>query len=567
MSANPETTAPNRRRTSAQGKEHSGRPQGPPPVTGHESDNTSSPEGAKESGNRQSEIETGAELLARILNERRENWQGRGKYQEPAAPEPLSDVELPEDWVWTGFEQLADGTKNAIKAGPFGSSLKKSVYTSSGFKIYGQEQVIKGDPYFGDYFISRELFDRLQSCAVKPGDILISLVGTTGKVLILPDDCVPGVINPRLLKLSLNRSGVNPKFIKILLESPMTRAFFKLAAHGGTMEILNVGILKTLPIPLPSLSEQQWIVAETEKQFTRLEAGVAALRRVQANLKRYRSAVLKAACEGRLVPTEAELANCGNRDAKFETGESLLARILSERRNWFDRKQATAKSKKNYTEPAQPESRSLPSLPAGWTWGTWNQLSNWVTYGFTRPMPHIAEGIPIITAKGVNRGRIDFDGADRTTKEAYMKLSEKDRPQSGDILITKDGTIGRAAVVGTDRDFCINQSVAVIWLRSCPMERKFLLTVIESDLTQKPIWAKARGVAIQHLSITDFAEMALPIPPLAEQTRIVAEVERRLSVVEELEAVVSANLQRATRLRQSILQKAFTGRLKIGQDT
>ena len=176
-------------------------------------------------------------------------------------------------------------------------------------------------------------------------------------------------------------------------------------------------------------------------------------------------------------------------------------------------------------------------------------------------MPHVDAGMPIVTAKGVTKGRIDFEGAHFTTIDAYVKLSEKDRPLPGDILITKDGTIGRAAVVDTDREFCFNQSVAVIWLRSCPMQRKFMLTVIESELTQKPILAKARGVAIQHLSITDFAKMAIPIPPLAEQTRIVAEVERRLSVVEELEAVVSANLQRATRLRQSILQKAFTGNL------
>jgi len=215
-----------------------------------------------------SKLETGTELLARILTERRQNWQGRGKYKEPTAPEPMADVELPEGWVWTGFEQLADGTKNAIKAGPFGSSLKKSFYTLSGFKIYGQEQVIKGDAYFGDYFISRELFEQLQSCEVKPGDILISLVGTTGKVLILPDDCAPGIINPRLLKLSLNRSGVNAKFIKILLESATTRAFFKLAAHGGTMEILNLGILKTLPIALPPPAEQTRIVAEMERRLS-----------------------------------------------------------------------------------------------------------------------------------------------------------------------------------------------------------------------------------------------------------------------------------------------------------
>ena len=86
--------------------------------------------------------------------------------------------------------------------------------------------------------------------------------------------------------------------------------------------------LEQQPIPLPPLPEQRRIVAEIEKQFTRLEAGVAALRRVQANLKRYRAAVLKAACEGRIVPTEAELAKAGNRKAKFETGADLLARIL-----------------------------------------------------------------------------------------------------------------------------------------------------------------------------------------------------------------------------------------------
>jgi type I restriction enzyme S subunit len=106
-----------------------------------------------------------------------------------------------------------------MTAGPFGSSLKKSVYTPRGFKIYGQEQVIKGDAYYGDYFISRDLYEKLRSCEVHAGDILVSLVGTAGKVLVLPADCAPGIINPRLLKMSLSRSGIHPKFIKILILS------------------------------------------------------------------------------------------------------------------------------------------------------------------------------------------------------------------------------------------------------------------------------------------------------------------------------------------------------------
>ncbi len=247
---------------------------------------------------RNAPFETGEELLKRILEERRKNWSGRGKYKEPSAPEPLADLELPKGWVWTGIEQLSTGSKNAIKAGPFGSSLKKSFYVPSGFKIYGQEQVIKGDPYFGDYFISRDLFEKLQSCEVKSGDILISLVGTTGKVLILPDDCAPGIINPRLLKLSLNPSGVKAKFIKILLESSTTRAFFKLAAHGGTMEILNLGILKTLPVALPPLAEQKRIVEEVERRLSVIEELETV---VAANLQcatRLRQSILKKAFVG-----------------------------------------------------------------------------------------------------------------------------------------------------------------------------------------------------------------------------------------------------------------------------
>src|SRR5204862_639826 len=97
--------------------------------------------------------------------------------------------------------------------------------------------------------------------------------------------------------------------------------------------------IRQLKFPCPPLPEQRRIVAEIEKQFTRLEAGVAALRRVQANLKRYRAAVLKAACEGKLVPTEAELSrsrsSTKNSQPAYESGERLLKRILAERRkNW-----------------------------------------------------------------------------------------------------------------------------------------------------------------------------------------------------------------------------------------
>ena len=132
-------------------------------------------------------------------------------------------------------------------------------------------------------------------------------------------------------------------------------------------------------IPVPPLPEQHRIVAAIETQFTRLDAAVAALQRVQANLKRYRASVLQAACEGRLVPTEAELARAEGRS--YEPADQLLQRILQERRaKWEAEQLADMKAKgkvpkddrwkSKYREPVKPDTSELPELPEGWVWAS-----------------------------------------------------------------------------------------------------------------------------------------------------------------------------------------------------
>ena len=125
-------------------------------------------------------------------------------------------------------------------------------------------------------------------------------------------------------------------------------------------------------LPLPPFPEQRRIVAEIEKQFTRLDAAVAALRRTRANLKRYRASVLHAACSGELVPTEAELARAEGRE--YEPADVLLERILAERRARWE---AQEKRRGKYQEPAAPDTSDLPTLPEGWVWVTLGQISAW----------------------------------------------------------------------------------------------------------------------------------------------------------------------------------------------
>ena len=332
--------------------------------------------------------------------------------------------------------------------------------------------------------------------------------------------------------------------------------------------------LEQQPIPLPPLPEQRRIVTEIEKQFTRLEAGVAALRRVQANLKRYRAAVLKAACEGCLVPIEAELARVGRvpprgvrPNAKnaasgdsaynatpYETGEQLLQRVLAERRkNW------TGRGK--YKEPAAPDTAKLGPLPEGWTWVTVEQLSTRVVDGTHHTPDYVPDGVAFISVKDIRGGMIHFDDCKFISPEAHAELSKRCDMERGDVLITKSGTIGRMAVVNTDREFSLFVSVALIKPVCGIFDSRFLKLSLEGYIGSINISQDVKGALLKNLHLEDLRVVPLRLPPLTDQTRTVAEVERRLSVVEELEAVVSADLQRATRLRQSILQKAFTGEL------
>jgi type I restriction enzyme S subunit len=123
-------------------------------------------------------------------------------------------------------------------------------------------------------------------------------------------------------------------------------------------------------ISLPPLPEQHRIVAEIEKHFTRLDAAVASLQRAKANLKRYRASVLKAACQGKLVPTEAELARAEGRE--YEPASVLLERILKDRRARWE---AQERRRGKYKEPATLDISTLPGVPEGWVWAMVEQLA------------------------------------------------------------------------------------------------------------------------------------------------------------------------------------------------
>ena len=215
--------------------------------------------------------------------------------------ENVKEGELPKGWKNVSIIELAEKNKHSLKAGPFGSSLKKEFYVEKGYKIYGQEQVISGDAFYGDYFVNEEKYQELSSCKIKPFDILISLVGTVGKVLLLPENCQAGIINPRLIKISLDMDIYTPKFFKYYFQSSFVKSFYGAETRGTTMDVLNLGIIKTIPFPLCTIKEQNKIVLEIETRLSVADKMGESITQSLQQAEALRQSILKKAFEGKLI--------------------------------------------------------------------------------------------------------------------------------------------------------------------------------------------------------------------------------------------------------------------------
>ncbi len=370
------------------------------------------------------------------------------------------------------------------------------------------------------------------------------------------------------------------RFLAAIWDSPTVREKLEQTARttAGIFKV-NQQDLNRVALPLPPLAEQRRIGDEIEKQFTRLDAAVAGLKRIQASLKRYRASVLKAACEGRLVPTEAELARREGRG--YETGEQLLKRILVERRARWEADQAermkvagkAAKDpgwKSRYEEPAVGETSDLGALPAGWVWAAlsapiWDIEAGRSFRCLERPPLPGETGVVKVSA--VTWGSYDEEETKTCTDLDRVDNSLLVRP--GDFLFSRANTIDLVGncVIARQVTRRAMLSDKILRFRLALLAPEWLLLTLRSGQGRAEIRRLATGnqESMRNIGQDRIRQIRLPLPPIAEQARISAEVDRRLSVVEELESTIHTNLARCARLRQSILKRAFEGKL-VPQD-
>jgi restriction endonuclease S subunit len=461
----------------------------------------------------------------------------------------ISRDRLPHGWQLLPLKHFMAGDKTAIRRGPFGSAIKKSFFVAEGYKVYEQKNAIYDDATLGNYFIDAEKFDELRDFEAKPGDFIISCSGTIGRISRLPPNAQPGVINQALLKLTIDEGRVLPKYFLYLFRSRRLQQLVLKDTRGSAMKNLaSVEDLKEIRLPLPPIKQQEAIVAEIEKQFSRLDEAVTNLKRVKANLKRYKAAVLKAAVEGKLVPTEAELAREENRS--FETGAQLLGGILNERRRRW-------KGKERYKEPAAADTANLPALPDGWMWVTLPQLGE-LNRGKSKHRPRddtrLYDGpYPFIQTGDIRKSA----GTIREHSQTYSELGLQQSRlwPRGTLCITIAANIAETGILTYPA--CFPDSVVGFIFAGDQVTTRYIEFFLRTAKERLERFAPA--TAQKNINLNVLKNVAIPLPPFTEQHRLVAEVERCLSVMEELETVVNANLQRAARLRQTILRGAFEG--------
>lgn len=453
--------------------------------------------------------------------------------------EPENNLhELPNSWVWTRLGEIID-IRN-------GFAFKSRDYRDGGILLIRQSNLGRSKVDFSKAMYLPDAFlTKYQEFIVRKGDILIGMSGSIGKLCVYNLD-TPALQNQRtgLIQFFEPETKQYVRYYFDTLESHLTTM-----AKGVAVQNISASQIESCPLPLPPLPEQHRIVAKIEELFTKLDAGVEALKKVKAQLKRYRQSVLKYAFEGKLTEEWRE-----KHKGQLEPASVLLERIREERKK-------TAKGKYKKLPPL--DASGLPELPKGWMWTTLPQIGE-LNRGKSKHRPRNDPKLyggpyPFIQTGDVG----DANGVLRQYSQTYNEagLRQSHLWPKGTLCITIAANIAETAILGFDA--CFPDSIVGFLPDPSHCDVRFIEYFIRT--AKENIESYAPATAQKNINLEILSKIAVPFAPLEEQRQLVSEIERRFSLADEVERTVYKSLKQAQRLRQSILKKVFEGKL-VPQD-
>ncbi len=292
-------------------------------------------------------------------------------------------------------------------------------------------------------------------------------------------------------------------------------------AGKTTFNFLSVGKLSLLLFPLPPLAEQKRIVAKIEELLPLVERYEKAWSRLEDFNKRFpgdmQKSILQMAIQGRLVEQRPEEG----------TGEELYRQIQTEKQALI--KAGKIKKEKPLSEITEDE---IPfEIPESWKWVRISDLCKSVADGDHQPPPQVPNGIPFLVISNVSDGSLDFSNTRFVPADYFKSLSPERVAEKGDILFTVTGSYGIPVKVDCDASFCFQRHMALLKLM---LDWDYLFYALKSPVIKNQCDATATGTAQKTVGLNSLRNMVIPLPPLAEQKRIVARLEELLPLCERL---------------------------------
>ena len=476
-------------------------------------------------------------------------------------------AKLPQGWVWSNLRALYDIVGGGTPSTTVTDYWKGKIPWITSADIHGPKDLRPRRA------ISEKAIANSTTNLVPSGSLIVVTRVGLGKIAITDHPLCFSQDSQALVGIN---ELLDPKYALYYLS--MAVQIFKYENRGTTISGVTKKQLADLQFPLAPTNEQVRVVEKIEELITKLDAGVEALHKSQAQLERYRLSVLKAAVTGELTNQWREA-----HQAELEPASELLSRILKERRERWEADQLKRMKaggntpenddwKKKYIEPTGPDPSDLPKLPSRWIWTRAEQLCGFITKGTTPSAGKLfaASGdIPFIKVYNLTHvGVLDFSRA--PTFVAYTTHTgelARSKVYPGDVLMNIVGPpLGKVSIVPNSyAEWNINQAVAVF--RPMPsFDRRYLSFCLLTESIQSWAVRRAKATAGQfNLTLEICRDLPLPLPPLAEQERIDEELERLLSIADAMENTLAQSLKQAERMRQSILNQAFEGKL-VPQD-
>ena len=414
--------------------------------------------------------------------------------------------EVPEGWAWCKLNDIYNFIDYR------GATPTK---ITNGIPLVTAKNVKSGyiDYTIDDYISEEEFKERQQRGISKKGDILFTTEAPLGNAALA--DMEKFSAGQRLI--TFQQYGSKNELINYVMLMFILSDFFQQQLYvnktGSTVAGIKAAILKTLWIPVPPYNEQLRI-SNTLKSAINLIDSISKNKEIlSTSISNTKSKILDLAIRGKIVP----------QDPNDEPASVLLERIRAEKEELIKQGKIKRDKKESVIFKGDDNSYYGIHLPDSWNWASLREIALSISDGSHNPPPNNGSGIPLLSAANINDNSILMNEISRwITNEEWKIENQRTNIEVGDVLLTIVGSIGRSAVVQNNNHFALQRSVAVI--KPCLINPLYLMHIVQSPQIQKWLTDNSKGTAQKGIYLNALSLMIIPIPPLAEQARIVEHI-------------------------------------------